>query len=308
MQAALTASAIVAIGLLPTVGARADCDARAKIEVEVAPTSFDPASSKLVAAQLESAVRALADERREPPSEPPCAARLLRIEVTWPDRDHADLHVEVRRGKVGWTGVRTVDLTNVPPDGRALAISIAATELVDETTEHAGTVVPATTAPTPPPPLRAAIRRAPRDPLGAFAPRLALEAFSDGPVLLGPDARVSFLVAPRVETAFRFGARASLDAISRASYVYGASVVVSARPSVHAWGVSGALAVDAIALASSNAHDTILVPALGVGAWLRLGSIARASLDASIGAPIRTEAVAARGVVLGAALGIALSF
>ncbi|MBI2392410.1 MAG: hypothetical protein HYV09_22685 [Deltaproteobacteria bacterium] len=306
MQIPLTASAVAAITLAGSVAPAARCEARPTIEIDVAPTKFDPPLAKLVAAQLS----------QEADDEVPCAAKpglqtIVRIEVRWPDAEHASLRVEIRRGNTGRTAVRTIDLKHVPTDGRPLAVSIAATELVDEIVE-AERVVPTTTsatAPIMPPPRGSPVRRE-RDHLGAFAPMLAFDAFTAGPTLLGADARTSFMIGPRVDATVRFGVRAPLDSSTLAtSFVFGAALGVSTRALTDPWGVSGRVRVDAISLpASTQARATIAVPAIGAAAWVMLGRRARWTVDAAIGAPIRVETTAARGLVVSFATGVALSF
>lgn len=306
MQVPLTASVFAAITLAGSLAAAAPCEARPKLEIDVAPTKFDPPLARLVAAQLS----------HEADDEVPCAAKpdlatIVRIEVRWPDAEHASLHVEIRRGNAGRTAVRTIDLKHVPADGRPLAVSIAATELVDEIVE-AERVLPTPTsaaAPVASPP-RASPVRGERDHLGAFAPMLAVDAFTAGPTLLGPDARTSFMITPRVDATFRFGVRAPLDASHLAtSFVFGGSLGVSTRAVTEPWGVSGRLRVDAISLpADTEARATVAVPAIGAAAWWAFGKRARWTIDAAIGAPIRVETTAARGLVVSASTGIALSF
>jgi hypothetical protein len=113
---------------------------------------------------------------------------------------------------------REVDLRSIPSDGRALALALAADELLRASwAELALANAPPPAAPVPEPVQRAvdsSLRSAalPATPahLGAIGVMLAGEGFAGGKVQWGADARAEWFVTPRFATTLRFGLRSAL--------------------------------------------------------------------------------------------------
>ena len=122
--------------------------------------------------------------------------------------------------------------------------------------------------------------------------------------------RADHLAARRRDRTLRFGVRAPISPRTwTASYVFGASLGVASRPLSDPFGVVGRLRMDAVSLsAATDAHATLLVPAVGVGLWARTSRYVRVHVDSGVGAPIRAEGAAARGVMLSLSTALVVSF
>ncbi len=301
-------AALLCVSTVATAAEPASCLHRSSMQVEVAPTPFNPALEKLVSAQL---ARELDDTAAAAPcatATTPSPISLVRVAVRWPSERHAEVSVEIRWGNAGRAAVRGIDLTEIPPDGHALAVAIASTELLDELLAHRAPAPPS--LPPRPRPLRAA-PAVPREPFGAFGIATSFVAFSHGPLLLGPDARLSFTVTPRLDVDVHFGVRAPFNSLVPATtYVFGAGLGIAPRPMSERLGVMGRVRVDGVSLPSGGlaAQETVLVPAIGVGTWIRPSSRARVIGDLAIGAPVRSESARTRGLVTSMTVALVVSF
>jgi hypothetical protein len=141
-------------------------------------------------------------------------AALATFRIALEGPDHALVRLEIRDEVTQkWVG-RRVDLSKLPPDGRALAVAVAADELLRATWAEL-VLVPRQPRPPPPPQVEQAVgailEARPRAPpatsvRGAFA----VDRYTGGQTHLGVDVGLSRWLGPRIGLDFALGLRAGL--------------------------------------------------------------------------------------------------
>lgn len=308
MHVALTAALALALCATPATVVADDptCAGRASLQVDVAPTPFDPKLAKQLLAQLlhEIGKSACAD-----------GAPATRIVITWPDADHAAVSVEVRAPHGSQSATRVLDLKGLPSDGRSVALTIAATELLDGVSAQLDAARPKTAPLVPPVPIvpKRSLPTTPVERLGAFGPRVSFDAFTRGVALLGTDAQLSIALSTRLSSTIHVGVRAPLSAGARheSTYVLGAEFSAAPWSLARRWGPLAQLRVDALLMPADTepARASVFVPAVGAGLWLRAGGRSRVTVQTSVGVPSSPSASAGTlGLFISAGVAIEANF
>ena len=223
------------------------------------------------------------------------------------------IHVEIRDALTEKEVSRTLSTTRIPPDGRALAIALAASELLRASwAELALRSAPPPAMPVPATVSRmvdASMRRAPPPPRAAPPPppprivglsvALAGEAFTSGFARLGADVRASVDLGPRFTPAARVGFRRALatetpdGTVDADAILFGVEGAFALLPRESAWNVDLLTRLD---VAEITFHAT---PAPGVGA----SSATVSSVEASAGARVRVRLTSSLGLFAEAGAG-----
>lgn len=321
-------AALLSTLLLAASGNAADEDASTS-EHEVA-IDVDPAPKDArLARRVREALFAELARRGEKPymvddDAPP--APFASVEVHWRAEDEATIQVRVRGAHVDLRAARDVDLSNVPADGRPLAIATVADDLVREFVERARAPMPA-----PEPPATRRPRAPPRAPMESRLPEkpcavslvsaMSFDAFlSSHSALVGPDGELLLGVAP-VALAIRIGVRApaSLDGnrgLVRSAWLTGLALHLGPTMDAPHRGFAVRLGADAVWVGVDDptvrSTDTVLVHAGAMG-WLPLGTRLRGLLQVramAVVAPVRGagDENGLSGLGLGATVGIATVF
>jgi len=233
---------------------------------------------------------------------------------------------------------RSLSLRGIPSDARALAIALAADELLraswlESLLERSGPRPE--TSPAPPPPVveRVAVEslsvraRAPRDVGGYVGFAVAAEHATGGLSLGGFDARLSYGATFRagIRAGYRIGAVVNADhGEIGSSALVGGVVLEVATPRASPWGATLFARGDAMRVAfsgqatngarASNGSDVGALAGAGVGGWRSLdpSRVWRLVVEISVAVPLRGVAAldngrsvtALSGAVLGLGLGV----
>lgn len=172
-----------------------------------------PALARAVASELRAGLAPshidVCTEDSLPPSEPLARVTLAQVGEAEPARFSLDVTDSVTQKRVG----RDLSLEKLPADGRALALAVAAEELLRASWAELalrGVHRPAT---APPPEVRAVVERAPPAPrrFTAIGARLAFEHFTGGQTHYGGDAFLALPLGPRFGIVAALGARRGLS-------------------------------------------------------------------------------------------------
>lgn len=293
----------------------APCRARATLKIDVAPTPFDPPLAKIV---FEHLFHELDGDGGEGACIPELGAEALsstaRIEVAWPNAQQAEVKVEVVQPHARRAVVRTVSLEKLPPDSRALAVTIAATELLEEIRTQLDLSRPRARPAAKPPAAapKGPAKAPPAEWLGGLAPTMAFEAFTSGVSLVGPDARLSVALGARVAGVLRFGTRVPIGAGTTSAFVFGASLSASWLRRTAPIGVEAVVRLDGLSRAGPGGVDRRVeaIAASGAGAWIVLDRRARVVADVLVGASLSPTSTrpATTGLSIATSLGVEVSF
>lgn len=214
-----------------------------------------------------------------------------------------DVDVEVRDAVTAKRVGRVLDLSRLPPDGRAMATALAIDELLRASwAELALPRAPPPAEPVPsavartvaedraaPPPLPAPLPRA----IGSIGVSFALDHYAGGQTHVGADARAAAWIGDRVALTLRIGLRSGVaesapDGEIRSSVLLGgAGAAFALTPRVGRAGLDAIARADALrvsfvatprpgATASTDVAPAV-VAAAGLQPWLALGSTLRLS-------------------------------
>jgi hypothetical protein len=204
---------------------------------------------------------------------------------------------------------RSVDLRSIPPDGRALALALAADELLHASwAELALTHPPPLSAPVPESVTRvveASVRpqpAAPRTHAGEIGVMVAGEVFSGGQAQLGADARGQWFVTPHFAATLRLGLRSALPKatpegeVRASAIIAGIGAAYRAAPSPNldlglfarfdALDVTYVADTTIDATASSGSALALLLGAGGTAGWSVLPAL-RLGAEVGATAPLR---------------------
>jgi hypothetical protein len=308
-------------GLAWLAWARTSSAAPPCVSVAAAPGVLDAAARARIVEQLGAA---LAQHRMDV-----CAggaASIADVVVEPAGRAGVAIKIHVRDAVTQKEIARDVDLRRLPADGRALAVALAADELLRASwAEIALAPPPAPPPPTveaplpPPPEVRAVVAEALPQPSAPTAPststaapeaRRALVALlgaaehaTGGLDRLGVDVRVGYWVTPSLALGLRLGARTSPrvhapDGESDAEiWLGGAGAVVALTPRGRAAGLEALARVDGehvtfvahpnAGARGSDASSFAVVAAAGLGGYLRLGEAWSLVVEGSAGYALR---------------------
>ncbi len=308
--AAILASALA----LGSAAAAGDAGCRSSVDIDVDETPFDPPLAKVVFAEVFRAV-----ERSDIGCEDVAGTRLslTRVTIHWIDADHAALEVEVADGDEHRAMGRGVALVHVDRDARALAITIATTEMIEELRAQVRLARPAPAPPSPSappsvPPRELLSTPAAREQRWSVVPTLALDAFTRGLALLGPDTRLLIPLYGPLRANVRFGTRAALGADTPTSaFVAGGAVELAWAPRRARHELTVGARLDAFSVPFEGAQRLYAVAGLDVGGALRLGPATSLVVDAGIGRALERESGdrgPLAGVGISASAGVALAF
>ena len=239
---------------------------------------------------------------------------IARVEVAPVDRRIA-IRLELRDAVTAKEVARTIDVSTIPPDGRARAVALAIDELLRASWAELALRTAPPTAGVPPSvshvvadSLGTAKPPPPARPFFGLAIAGSMEAFSAGQVRFGSDARASFRVAPRVELALRFGFRRALTAsapdgtIDAESFLGGPTAFVYFLAPDGPWGLDAFARADVARISfhgnalsgAGGASRTATSIELAAGARLRRTLVGTLSLALELGAGVSPLAASAR--------------
>jgi len=279
----------------------------AGVRVAVGPPTIDPATARQILEQITSELGPQRASR--------CEDAATRVDVDLADPDRARVVVEAQEGEARRRIERTIDLAPIAEDGRALAIAIAVDEVAREVREQLA-IRPRIPAPRPPrsPPRSEPELATPRlrRPSYGLGSALALDAFTTGQVLVGPDARAVALLGDHVGVVAHGGVRGALawSGAHREAWAFGASLEV-AKDTRAPSGVSGTIGVDGWLVRARPDVVATIAPSLGGAAWIRLAPSLRLTLDGRAALPVvplRAAPHAASGVAVSWSLGVLATF
>lgn len=311
MRRTLTRTALFAVAMSCTRSARAEegCDANSKRPwVAVAyDASLGAADADRVRRELRADLAPQAidvcDATRE-------GTPIARIELSPAPAAHAvSIRLEIRDAITAKDVARTLSTENIPADGRALAIAVAAAELLRASwAELALRSAPPPAMPVPPPVMRIVEVSIAPEPV-APPPRIiglgvafATEAFTTGFVRMGADVRASVDLGAFFTTTARVGFRRALPVASADgrvdadALVFGGEGSVSLLARSSRWNLDLLARVDvaeisfhatpATGVAASAATLTSVEAGAGVRAHVRLTPSFGLSIEAGAGGPI----------------------
>jgi hypothetical protein len=253
------------------------------------------------------------------------AGAIATIVLT-PRAEGASIVVEVRDQLTAKRTARDLDLTGVPPDGRALTLAVAADELLRASwAELALTNAPAPAAPVPDA-VTEALRRDlepwqhPRLVAGVAAFAVA-DTWGGAATFFGADLRASALLSPRVGVEVRLGVRDAPSATAPDGEVHATALLGGLGASLRTlwsphYGLYSVARLDAARIAfeampsprsvgSAQAATTLLAGA-GLGGWFVLGSWARLLAEVLGEVPLRPVLAADAGRRVLAVSGVGL--
>ncbi len=255
-----------------------------------------------------------------PRTEPP----LATVRVAAAEPTSVAVSVEVRDAVTEKRVSRDIDLTHVPPDGRAFAIAIAVDELVWASWAEIALVKTRRSAQPPPPEVVAGVERElpQRDePNWVLVLRFAAEHYGGGQTQLGADLGALLPLATRLtldlDAGFRQGVRVSApDGRVLSSALGGGAALRFAL--LHALagdaGIAAGVRLAATRFrgaAGAPAHDAELsgltaFARLGAFGSLRLGGAVYLDATAGAGAPLRALEASDNGEVVTGVSGVEL--
>jgi hypothetical protein len=234
------------------------------------------------------------------------AGAIATIALT-PRTEGASIVVEVRDRLTAKRVARDVDLTGVPPDGRALTLAVAADELLRASwAELALTSAPAPSSPVPDA-VTEVLRRdldswqRPRSAAGVAAIAVA-DTWGDAATFFGVDLRATALLSPRIGAELRLGVRDAPSATAPDGEVHATALLAGLGASLRTlwsprYGLYPVVRLDAARIffdAMPNARsvgsaraETTLLAGAGLGGWVVLGSAVRLLAEVLGEVPLR---------------------
>ncbi len=311
------------------------CVRGAPVRIDVAPSEADPALARRVMEQMFSEV--------SPPEDKDCVgdganatapASTLHVAATvtvsWLAPLKAHIALELKTDKKPYAAARDVDLEPIDDEGRPLALGIAAAEMLEALTERAeADAVEKPVLAAPPPSVvvhiddPVPVAPTPRATMGSL---LAVEHYTAGLTLIGPDLRASAPVSSHVEIGARVGIRSPSLTLVEASelrlapvYVTGLGAQVGSDQSSPR-GFAAKAAVDAVWVSSTqpgSKKEVGVVARVGMGAWETLAPRVKFVVEGSVGLPLKDVDLIGNsgeshtvvgGAVFGFGVGIVVSF
>lgn len=273
------------------VDASAQDDTRSCADVHVQIRGWPESGS---AAKIVEAVFAEVASRRPRPCDDGAAHPVASIDVDWHVDHTALLRVDVAQGEVHYVAGRVLDLTRVSNDALALAIAIAADELLREAADQAAaSQQPNARMESPAAPVEPSPR--PVEPHSrartwSFGSSIGAEWFSSSALLVGPDAVLERPLRRRLALSMHLGLRAP--------FVPGEAARTAAVATSGAWlrwqaigdadegaGLSAGLDFLTRATAGGDMQATV-IPGLGIIGWRSLPQCCRLVAELGGGRPI----------------------
>jgi hypothetical protein len=253
-----------------------------------------------------------------------------------PRSEGASIVVEVRDRLTAKRVSRDVDLTGVPPDGRALTLAVAADELLRASWAELALM----NAPAPSSPVPDAVTEAVRRDLepwqhsrvvAGIAAIAVADTWGGSATFFGADLRATAWLSPRVTAELRLGARDAPSATAPDGAVHATALLAGLGASLHTlwsarYGLYSVVRLDAARLSfdatpnprsvgSAQAETTLLAGA-GLGGWVLLGSSARLLAEVLGEVPLRPviavdagrRVLAVSGVGLEGGIGLGVFF
>jgi hypothetical protein len=242
------------------------------------------------------------------------AGAIATIALT-PLTEGASIVVEVRDRLTAKRVTRDVDLTGVPPDGRALTLAVAADELLRASWAE----LALTSAPAPSSPVPDAVTEALRHDLDSGQhPRIAAgiaaiavgDSWGDAATFFGADLRATAMLSPRIGAELRFGVRDAPSATAPDGEVHATALLAGLGASLRTlwsprYGLDSVVRLDAARISfdatpnprsvgSARAETTLLAGA-GFGGWVVLGSAVRLLAEVLGEVPLRPVLAADAG-------------
>ena len=224
-----------------------------------------------------------------------------------PRAEGATISVEVRDRLTAKRVARDVDLTGVPPDGRALTLALAADELLRASwAELALLNAPAPSSPVPEA-VTESLRRdlEPRQPprtVAGVAAMAVADTWGGPATFYGADLRATAWLSPRVGAELRLGLRDAPSVTAPDGEVRATALLAGLGASLRTlwgprYGVYSAARLDAAWISfdvtpghgsvGSAQAETTLLAAAGLGGWLVLGSSAHLLAEVLGEVPLR---------------------
>lgn len=250
-----------------------------------------------------------------------------------PREGRVAIDVEVRDAVTAKRVSREIDLTSIPPDGRAFALASA----IDELLQASWAELALPSAPPPPQPVPNQVRErvettlhppaAAHRRVATLGLALGLEHYAGGQSLVGPDLRSALAVSPRVALDLHLGYRTGLTVaapdgdVRSSALLFGAGGAWSLTPPSAQLGLDALVRFDVARVSffasatsgaiASSGTETAVLGALGPRGWLRIGAAWRLALDVLVVAPFRPARATDNGAVVtsvsGAGIAAALS-
>lgn len=259
----------------------------------------------------------------------PGAPEPIATVVLTPSEERVVIDVEVRDAITAKRVSREIDLTQMPADGRPLALALA----IDELLQASWAELALPTAPPPPVPVPPQVRERidtalrlpprPRARTATLGLAFGVEHYGGGQSHFGPDVRGALWLLPRFALTLRAGFRSGLAVASADGDVRSSAVLFGAgaawtltqpaqRAGIDAIGSFDVervsyFAVPKAGASASSGADVALLGSLGARAWLRVGPPWRLAVDVLAIAPLRTARAADAGTVVTAVSGLGIS-
>jgi hypothetical protein len=253
------------------------------------------------------------------------AGAIATIELS-PRAEGASIVVEVRDRLTAKRVSRDLDLTGVPPDGRALTLAVAADELLRASWAE----LALTNAPAPSSPVPAAVTEALRRDLEPWQhPRIVAgvaaiavgDTWGGSATFFGADLRATAWLSPRVGAELRLGFRDAPSATAPDGEVHATALLAGLGASLRTlWsprhGLYSVVRLDAARISfapmpnsrsvGSTQAETTLLAGAGLGGWVVLGSSARLLAEVLGEVPLRPVLAADAGRRILAVSGVGL--